>query len=378
MVKFHLAIFVYVSSVVFHSFSLMANPSPKLTAPKANNSFDDLKNCFDYHLNPHNGRYILSALKNELYVLTQKNSSKVFITRIDLSNFKQAHKVEVQADIGLILADMGIELNGVNAFDFKKAPYGCGHGYSAGIGVIWGNGVKIIESYQKGLFKIVPSDSLSSVVVDLDQRAISEFDSKTSQRRIYMTIPQDIGLPLYVGLKSKKIFFVGNDGETNQLIRYNSTLNRRELVLSLADNMKILQEGGKFALSQIKNDKIIVRFLPGWSNSKSKLSSFQLPEELKDQTLRLLVSFTSGKAILSTPDIRLQKSLAKVWMYDGSSNQAGKEIRADAGYYFSQVVHDEQNDQFILLTNHIQTDDTGSIFVYKAQGNRVLKVQWTL
>lgn len=378
MVKDHLAIFAFVSSVVFYGSSSMANPSPKLTAMKARNSFDDLKNCFDYHINPYTGRYVLSDIKNELYVLTQKNSSKVFITKIDLSNFKHSHKVEIQADIGLTLADMGGEFTGVNTFDFKKAPYGCGHGYSSGLGVTWGNGAKIIESYQKGLFKIVPSDSLSSVVVNLEQNMISEFDSRTSQRRSYMKIPEHIGLPLYVGLKSKKLFFVSNDGEKNQLVRYNSSLNRRDLVLSLADDMKIVQEGEKFALSQIKNDKIVVRFLPGWSNSKSQLSSFRVPDELKDQALRLLLSFTTGKAILSTSDIRLQKSLAKVWMFDGSSNHIGKVINPDAGYYFSQVIHDDKNDQFILLSNHLKTDDTGSIFVFKAKEGKVLRIQWLL
>lgn len=153
MVKDHLAIFAFVSSVVFYGSSSMANPSPKLTAMKARNSFDDLKNCFDYHINPYTGRYVLSDIKNELYVLTQKNSSKVFITKIDLSNFKHSHKVEIQADIGLTLADMGGEFTGVNTFDFKKAPYGCGHGYSSGLGVTWVMAQRLLNHIKKDFLR---------------------------------------------------------------------------------------------------------------------------------------------------------------------------------------------------------------------------------
>lgn len=378
MIKIYLAIYAIFVSLVFCDFSSFASTPQNLVSMKVNNSFDALKNCFDYHINPYSGRYILSRKQDELYFLTQKNSSKVFITKLNLSNFKHAHKVEIQSDLGLTLADMGGGFDGVSAFNLRKAPFGCGHGYSAGLGVIWNAGVKIVESHKKGLFKIVPSDSLSNVVVNLEKNMIAKFDAKTSQSRTYMKIPADMGLPLYVGLKNKQLFFVSNDGHKNQLVRYNSNLNRRDLVLALADDMKILQEGDQFALSQIKSDKVVVRFLPGWSETKLKVLSFTLPEEFLEQSPSLSVSFKSGIGVISAFDTQLQKSIAKVWVFGGNSKGVGKVVKADPGYYISQVIYDEQNDQFILLTNHIKTDDTGSIFVHKASGNTVLRVQWRL
>lgn len=335
-----------------------------------------LPDCYDYHSNAYSGQFILREDWGKLFLLTKDNSQKasnMSLLSLDLSSLKMKKILHFKSVDGTSFTIHGkSQLEGISTFNFRNASYGCGNGVSEGFGIkIGASGVTVFESFPEKLYKLVPSDD-GPLVADMTTNILRLFDVKSLQSRPLLSFPQK-AIPLYASVEKLSVLYVVRGEKKNILAKYDVKSGKKTELLKFGFNMKLVSQGERFGLMQVKDNRAFLRLFRKVSSEQQQgLYEFPLPSSLVNKAVSVHLNFVNKVAAVIASYAVDRRSVRDAYLIDGRRKRLLFAVKSPEGYFVSDVVQLVKSNSFLFIHRSLESEEIGLFTQYDIE-KRVIK-----
>lgn len=329
--------------------------------------------CFSYHYNPEDGQFLFTpdGLKLLWVAKDQRKkdaSQSSYLVELDLISMKFKKIFGLKAEDQVLIVGHGKPLHGISAFEFARSTHGCGQGYSAGIGIMWGEENRVIQSFPDSYYKLLPSDR-GLLIADRKEHTLRGIDLKSGQRMSTEALPKS-GIPLYLDDKKNELFIFENDG-AGILKKLHWPSLRALAKLKLGEGMKLVQQRERFAVARLVGNNVLdIKRIDGWAGVGFESYQLELKAPFEAKKSRVLLDFNSGIAAVLGESRVVRRDWRDLLVYDARKKRQLARVKAPEDSYIAAAALDPKGRFFVFLTRKLADESLAAVSLYRIESRK--------
>lgn len=291
-----------------------------------------------------------------------------YLVETDLEAEKSKRLAGFRGGKSAALLEHGRSLEAISILDFSGGRPDCGEGRTAATAIKWTD-QKVLPSFASGSYGYIEGDKVGHLA-NLETGLIQDIDLLSRQKRTLDSFAAG-SRPLYVKASPPIALYTYNP-KARELSKFVNNKKVADATLRLKEGMRLLQEGDKFGIMQIKNgDKTLqISQIKDWSGHDFRGFDINLPSGIAASSLAARINFANSQVLLFGKDEAARKSLGQVLFYTGK--ELTKTYKAPEGSYFSSVRFGHEHGIIMLLSDASSNAVTELWWV--AAGDEVKKI----
>lgn len=333
--------------------------------------------CHTYHLNPYHSKIVYDEKNDFFYFVaydSEKNGKPFFnLYEGSLSRLKVKTLARVSFEASGALMVHGHPVRATTLIQRWNQEQGCGQGSSRGISIRWGGNRKLVQSFSKLTYKLLPSN-LGSLLYDIKEQALFDFDFISMKPKKIASL-QTEHMPLFVDFANKSLIAHTKTG-LGAILKYDMSTKKLVSRLNLGSGMKVIQQGGLIAIAkyQVSEQKIVVHRIKGWSGDYSESWSYPATSLTFDEA-RVEIDFHTGLAFISSNALNVPAERTHIDVIDGVKSRTLITVKAQSKAFFDSSALSPNSRHFVALELSKRDLSFKGVTIYSLQNRKLHRIK---